>query len=368
MLTVVIDPGHGGHDPGAVNGSRFEKDDALRLGLRVRQYLLLRPDVRVVMTRSTDVFVPLAERSRIANNANANAFISLHRNSFTSPQAAGNETFIRPNPPAIAVRYANEVLSRVNAVATQGNRGVKTASFSVLVNTHIPASQLLELGFISNAQDNLLFDTHFDGYARAIAEGILATFNMVLPSTPIPPPVGPPFPPPVVPPIQPPNPPPINPPSPPTTVIPQPIGPTLPSRNTVMFIQQTLNSRYNAGLAVDGVFGPLSRSAMVKALQIELNRMGANPQLVVDGVFGPRTRAAVMLLRQGDRGFLVWILQAMLVVNGFPLNPNAPSGNFGIDGIFGPNTDRVLREFQRAARISADGIAGPITFTELFRT
>ena len=323
MATIVLDAGHGGYDNGAVNGNRREKDDNLRLALAVGN-LLKGCGFDVIYTRSTDVFVPLLERSRISNNANADLFVSLHRNSSTIPTANGVENWVYTNPSSTAVASANYVLDRVVAAGVQSNRGIRYGNFSVLRETRAPA-MLLELGFISNAEDNRLFDTRFDAYAAAIANGIARTFGTTCVSTPQPP-------------------------------VP-PAPPTAPEyAQNVRNIQSTLNTRYGAGLTVDGIWGPLSNRALIRAFQTELNRMfGAG--LVVDGIWGPRTRAATRNVRLGDRNNLVWILQAGLYVNGFPTVP---------DGIFGSHTDITLRNFQRANNLAIDGIAGPNTFERLF--
>ena len=92
---VVIDAGHGGKDPGAVVGKAREKDIvlgiALDLGRRIKEQL---PDVKVIYTRSTDVFIPLFERSVIANKNNADLFISIHANYCPSPSIKGTETYV----------------------------------------------------------------------------------------------------------------------------------------------------------------------------------------------------------------------------------------------------------------------------------
>ena len=93
-LVVVIDPGHGGKDPGAVNKSIREKDIVLGIGLKLGKHINENyPDVKVVYTRSTDIFVPLIERSRIANKNKADLFISLHANACGTPATRGTETF-----------------------------------------------------------------------------------------------------------------------------------------------------------------------------------------------------------------------------------------------------------------------------------
>ncbi|MCL2354131.1 MAG: N-acetylmuramoyl-L-alanine amidase, partial [Defluviitaleaceae bacterium] len=96
--TIVIDPGHGGSDPGAVANGRREADDVLRLSLAV-QRLLEAQGQRVIMTRTTDTFVPLAERSAISNRNNADLFVSIHRNSNTNPSINGVDNFVFTTAP-----------------------------------------------------------------------------------------------------------------------------------------------------------------------------------------------------------------------------------------------------------------------------
>ena len=93
--TVVIDPGHGGKDPGAVVGNAREKDIVLAIALNLGKLIKERlPDVKVVYTRSTDVFIPLYERSVIANKINADLFISIHANYCNTPSVKGTETYV----------------------------------------------------------------------------------------------------------------------------------------------------------------------------------------------------------------------------------------------------------------------------------
>ncbi|MDR0461989.1 MAG: N-acetylmuramoyl-L-alanine amidase [Christensenellaceae bacterium] len=345
MATVTLDAGHGGYDPGAVNGTRLEKNDNLRMALAVGTYLR-QCGVNVVYTRSTDVFIPLAERANISNRANSDLFVSFHRNSNANPQANGVENWIYTSASPKALAAADLVLSRLVNQGVQSNRGIQRGTFYVLKYTNAPA-MLIELGFISNAEDNRLFDTRFDAYARAIASGILSSLgvNCQPGGTVTPPPVVPP----VVPPPTPPTPPTVTPP-----IVPPP--PAGDYTATIRYIQNALNTRYGQNLAVDGVWGPLSYRALLRAYQLELNRSyGAG--LTVDGAWGPRTRVATRTLRQGDRGNLVWLLQAALYVNGFPAAP---------DGAFGPMTDIHVRNFQRANGLAVDGVVGPNTWERLF--
>ncbi|MCL2499459.1 MAG: N-acetylmuramoyl-L-alanine amidase [Defluviitaleaceae bacterium] len=171
VRTIVIDPGHGGYDSGAVFGTRMEKNDNLRLSLAV-QRLLQAQGQRVIMTRSTDIFVPLVERSAIANRNGANLFISIHRNASTNIAANGVENFVFTTAPASTAQAAQTVLNEVVAAGVQSNRGVRRGNFSVLRNTNAPA-MLLEMNFITNVRDNQLFDQNLEAYAAAIARGTM---------------------------------------------------------------------------------------------------------------------------------------------------------------------------------------------------
>ncbi|MEJ9231802.1 peptidoglycan-binding protein [Peribacillus butanolivorans] len=126
---------------------------------------------------------------------------------------------------------------------------------------------------------------------------------------------------------------------------------------SIRSIQKTLNSRYNAGLIVDGFNGTKTKFALIKGLQTELNKQ-FNKKLVVDGKWGTKTKAAIVTVQKGAKGNLTWILQAALYLEGF--NPGS------LDSIFGKDTESALSKFQKAKKITADKKAGKATFTKLF--
>lgn len=168
--TIVIDPGHGGSDPGAVYNGRQEKDDNLRLALAVGR-LLEQRGYNVVYTRTEDVFDTPGEKARIANRAGGDYFISFHRNS--SPYAntySGVETlvFADEGVKGELARSVNEELEKVGF----NNLGVKErTNLTVLKRTQMPAI-LIEAGFLNTDADNRTFDNNFDAMANAIATGI----------------------------------------------------------------------------------------------------------------------------------------------------------------------------------------------------
>ena len=178
--TIVIDPGHGGSDSGATFGSRRESNDTLRLSLAV-QRLLQAQGQRVIMTRSTDTFVSLNERSEISNRNNADLFVSIHRNASSSTSANGAENFVFTTAPVSTALAAFDVLDEVVTVGVQNNRGVKRGNFAVLRNTYASA-MLLEMGFITNTRDNELFDQNLEAYATAIARGIMQSLSETHPA------------------------------------------------------------------------------------------------------------------------------------------------------------------------------------------
>ena len=95
LQTVVIDAGHGGKDPGAIVGRAHEKEIVLSIALKLGRYIKEKfPEVRVIFTRSNDIFVPLFERSVIANKNNADLFISIHANYCSTPSVKGTETYV----------------------------------------------------------------------------------------------------------------------------------------------------------------------------------------------------------------------------------------------------------------------------------
>ena len=314
-FTIVIDPGHGGWDNGASYMGRLEKDDNLRLGLEVVRYLREMGQT-VVMTRSEDVYPTLTQRARIANEAGADVFISLHRNSseVQTPGAKGVENWIYTAATPTAEAYAKIVLDRVVEVGVQRDGGVKRANFLVLRETQMPA-MLLEMGFINNEEDNRLFDQNLSRYAEAIARGAIEALTKYAPGG-----------------------------EPNTSIV-------------IRQMQQMLNRRFNGQLTVDGVYGQQTKRALARAVQITLNRMfGLN--LMVDGIIGPQTAAHIPPLRLSSRGDLVMLLQYALYANGY--DPGK------IDGVFGAKTASAVKGFQLSRGLTPDGVAGGNTFSALF--
>jgi N-acetylmuramoyl-L-alanine amidase len=181
VFTVCIDAGHGGKDIGANSGKRLEKDDTLKLGLALKEKLEQK-DIRVVMTRETDDFLKLSGRNQIANDAQADYFISIHRN---SGKGNGVEEWINAYPDQEAQMYADAILSNLDAIGISRNRGVKkgtqdnaTEDYAINRDSNMP-SVILELGFVNSNTDNELLDQYMDSYAEAISEGIWNTWQEI---------------------------------------------------------------------------------------------------------------------------------------------------------------------------------------------
>ncbi|OFX58841.1 MAG: hypothetical protein A2046_15660 [Bacteroidetes bacterium GWA2_30_7] len=201
IKTIVIDAGHGGKDPGSICKAGYEKDVTLAVSLKLGEYLeKYMPDVSVIYTRKTDVFVELHKRAEIANTAKADLFISIHVNSNKSPTPSGAETLVLglhrakenfetamrenavilieedynakyegfdPNSPESyiifslmqnvnfdqSITLASKIQEQFKDKAKRPDRGVKQQGLLVLARTSMPGI-LIELGFLSNPNES----------------------------------------------------------------------------------------------------------------------------------------------------------------------------------------------------------------------
>lgn len=166
-MLICIDAGHGGTDPGAVNGKYLEKTAALSIAKKLGS-LLEGAGAKIIYTRNTDKDMELAERCQVANKAKADYFISIHLNAAAAKSANGIETFAYTTTNA-AYKLAKAVQKELVAATGAANRGAKSANYQVLRETKMPAI-LIETGFISNdAECMALFK---DGYQNIIAETV----------------------------------------------------------------------------------------------------------------------------------------------------------------------------------------------------
>lgn len=170
---VVIDPGHGGSDPGTISiTNKPEKEYNLALAHKVQALLLNEPNIELVMTREGDTYPTRPERVQLANQLNADVFVSIHGNSVKSaPQATGTETYYyqRSNSKELATIIHQRL---VKAMGLR-DRGVKNGNLEVIRDTTMPAV-LLEVGFLSNVLDEELMSSEVVQMkaAQAIADGI----------------------------------------------------------------------------------------------------------------------------------------------------------------------------------------------------
>lgn len=178
--TVVIDPGHGGIDRGGIPGQRVaEKSVALDTAIRL-QRLLRRAGLHTVMTRSTDVFIPLPRRVAIANALPEAIFVSIHYNASPRQGAHGIETYFEDSRgAALATRIQRQIMRRVSTE----DRGIRHATYYVLRKCQKPAV-LVECGFLTNPTEAQLALTA--GYRQMVAEqiatGILDQRHFAFPS------------------------------------------------------------------------------------------------------------------------------------------------------------------------------------------
>ena len=223
LVIVALDPGHGGEDPGATGPSGLhEKDVVLAVALKLRDKLDALPDVRVMMTRDADFFVPLAERVARARRVQADLFVSIHADAFVTPEARGASVFALSDRGATSaaarwmanhenaadlvggvnlarrgdatvmrtlldmsttaqikdsLKLGNEVLARIGRVGRLHKGSVEQAGFAVLKAPDIP-SILVETAFISNPEEEarLRDDAYQQRLVDALAAGIRQYF------------------------------------------------------------------------------------------------------------------------------------------------------------------------------------------------
>ncbi|KMT22318.1 N-acetylmuramoyl-L-alanine amidase family protein [Clostridium cylindrosporum] len=169
--TVVIDPGHGGTDSGAIGNGLKEKDINLKVAQMVKSNLL-KHKINPILTRDKDLFVSLTNRCIIANRNNARLFVSIHCNSYADAGANGIETLYYSQKGSELAKVINDKLVKATALR---NRDIKQrTNLSVLKKTKM-ISCLTEIGFISNANDSKLLKSneHLSRVAESITNGIL---------------------------------------------------------------------------------------------------------------------------------------------------------------------------------------------------
>lgn len=164
--TVVLDAGHGDFDRGAAIGYVYEKHLALDTARRVEQ-LLRKSGLKVVMTRSRDVFIPLHSRAAVGNRYGSAIFVSIHYNYNRGGSGAGVESYYYHTRGYTLAGYIQAYLVQRTGMT---NRGVKHASFHVIRETTRSPSVLIECGFVSNSTERARMMT--GEFRNRIAEGI----------------------------------------------------------------------------------------------------------------------------------------------------------------------------------------------------
>jgi len=189
MVKLMLDPGHGGSDPGAVNGGYKEKDFNLSIALSVRDYLLKNYEVTVLLTRTKDETVSLSARTDYANKQNVDYFCSIHINAgggtgFESYIYSGNVT---PKTVSYRAIIHDEVMKKIGPAYSVRDRGKKRANFHVLRETKMEAI-LIETLFIDNRNDLKLLtsDSFMRDYTTALAKGIADALQLPKKNTPPP--------------------------------------------------------------------------------------------------------------------------------------------------------------------------------------
>lgn len=174
---VVLDAGHGGADTGAIGNGLKEKDLTLQIVKAAKSYFDKDPNFKVYYTRLTDKTLTLISRSDFANKLNADVFVSIHINSFTST-SEGTETLYNPNRPnekndLTSYQLASIMQAKIRAATGFSNRGlVQRTGLSVLNHTTMPAC-LDEFGFITNPSEAKSMSANTDKYGKAVYEAIV---------------------------------------------------------------------------------------------------------------------------------------------------------------------------------------------------
>lgn len=173
---IAVDAGHGGSDYGATYNGRAEKDDNLKLALAVGD-ILEKNGIDVVYTRTTDEYETPFKKATDANDAKADYFVSIHRNSSPTPnQYTGVETLVYNNS-GIKSQMAANINSELEKTGFKNLGITERPNLVVLKRTKMPAV-LVEASFINNDKDNETFDKNFNQIANGIADGILKTLGI----------------------------------------------------------------------------------------------------------------------------------------------------------------------------------------------
>lgn len=175
MLKVCIDAGHGGKDPGAVLGKRYEKDDTLRMALRLGKVLQAN-GVDVEFTRTSDFYDSPYQKAVKGNQSGADFFISIHRNAAASTSAHGTEVLVYKKS-GIKNTIAENICKEYEKRGFT-NRGVKVNNRITVLNRTRMQAILVEIGFITNKGDNDLLDKEYYSIVNVMAREICKAYGI----------------------------------------------------------------------------------------------------------------------------------------------------------------------------------------------
>jgi peptidoglycan hydrolase-like protein with peptidoglycan-binding domain len=314
MAKIAVFAGHGGRDNGAQSNERLEKDYTLAVMTNVTQILRNR-GYEVINNRTEDVDRSIREDAILANESGVDGVVEIHLNSNEGIPQNGTETYYSIFDDGLGKKLAQNIQNAIVALGF-ADRGIKTRAgvsgrdfFGIIRLTNAPAV-LVETAFINNENDMAMYD--ISTMSAAIADGITETF-------------------------------PIS-------------SGGVGGDPTIRRIQSFLNNNYGANLKVDGIFGPLTKSAMIKAWQTELNNQ-FDRELEVDGIFGAKTKLATVSIGKGARGNLTYLLQGILYARGYSLS---------LDSIYGIRTENAVKSYQNDRGLYPSGVANPDTQYSLF--
>ena len=335
MAKVFLGVGHGGSDSGAV-GYIVEKDVNLNMALACKDYLEAN-GVEVKMSRYKDEDDSLNEEVRECNAYNPDLAVDIHNNAGGGDGFEVYHTLNGGKGKTLAENIEKEVIA-----IGQNSRGVKTRRgnngdyYGFIRMTKCPAV-ICEGVFVDNQADASQADTLEEqkAFGVAYAKGILKTLGIIDNGN-------------------------AN-----NSESNGESNSATDSQkniyndglvNCIYDIQEWLNRHYNTGLALDNLYGPKTKAALIKGLQTELNTQ-YNKGLTVDGIWGTKTYNACINVRQGAEGNITMLIQMALFIKGY---------NLSMDKKFGSNTTAKVKEFQKARGLSVDSIVGKNTFKALF--
>lgn len=173
-VDIVLDAGHGGKDCGTNYGELLEKDITLEVAKKTKE-LLVDAGYKVKLTRDDDTYVELSDRVAFANRRNAKVYVSIHCNSSEDGSGRGIETYYAESKEKNSKALAESIQSNLISKTGAKDREVKTADYTVILGTEMPAA-LVEMGFFTDEQERALLQSeeYQQKLAQGIADGILS--------------------------------------------------------------------------------------------------------------------------------------------------------------------------------------------------